>query len=88
MQTAPGIYDERLLSGLDYAVAAAAQRGIRVSLVLGDWWKYSGGARQYLSWCGEKQGQSQGASCTSRGGVERVPAGRRALSTARPPGGP
>jgi len=52
MQTSPGVYDSRLLTGLDWVVAEASRRGIRTSLVLADWWKRAGGVRQYLDWCG------------------------------------
>lgn len=50
MQTAPGVYDEALLNGLDFIMEAARARNIYVVLVLADWWTESGGVVQYLRW--------------------------------------
>jgi len=50
MQIAPGLYDEDLSRGLDFVLAAARARSIRVVLVLADWWTPTGGVSQYLKW--------------------------------------
>ena len=40
LQTAPGEYSEEAFLGLDWAVAAAAAAGLRLSLSLADNWLY------------------------------------------------
>jgi len=47
LQTGPGQYDRALLEGLDYALFAAAEHGVRVVLVLADNWA---SVLQYLDW--------------------------------------
>lgn len=49
IQLAPGVFDQQLLQGLDFIMDAARTRGIRVVLVLTDWWT-SGGVQQFLGW--------------------------------------
>ena len=38
LQIAPGVYDESVFLGLDYALDALAKRGLRVILTLTDFW--------------------------------------------------
>ncbi|HSC67490.1 MAG TPA: mannanase, partial [Cellvibrio sp.] len=45
-----GIYDEELLKGLDYFLAEAAKRDLTVVLYLNNFWQWSGGMSQYMSW--------------------------------------
>ncbi len=50
MQIAPGRYDEDVLQGLDFLVAEAGRRGMRLVVFLNNFWDWSGGMPQYLSW--------------------------------------
>lgn len=50
LMTAPGEYDDAVLTGLDYALDACAKRGIRAVMVLNNFWEWSGGMPQYVSW--------------------------------------
>jgi len=52
MQVTAGVYNETLFSGLDWVLAEASKRSLYVSLVLCDYWKYTGGVRQYVDWAG------------------------------------
>ncbi len=38
LQLSPGVYDDKIFRGLDFVLAEARKRGIRVTLVLADWW--------------------------------------------------
>jgi mannan endo-1,4-beta-mannosidase len=46
----PGGYDERLLQGLDYLLAEMGRREMKAVLYLGNFWQWSGGMAQYVSW--------------------------------------
>lgn len=50
LQPAPGTYNEDLLRGLDYALAEAEKRDMRVVLCLNNFFQWSGGMAQYVSW--------------------------------------
>ncbi|MDX1674564.1 MAG: cellulase family glycosylhydrolase [Longimicrobiales bacterium] len=50
VQPAPGEYDEGLLRGLDFLLAEAGRRGMRVVLVLNNFFQWTGGFAQYVSW--------------------------------------
>lgn len=52
LQTAPGKYSDVQLDGLDYFMAEAGKRGIKVVLFLNNSWEWSGGFMQYLNWNG------------------------------------
>ena len=54
LMTEPGIYDERLLEGLDFLLVEMRKRGIYGVLVLGNFWHWSGGFAQYLAWAKNK----------------------------------
>jgi mannan endo-1,4-beta-mannosidase len=45
-----GQYNESLLVGLDYLLAELAKRDMTVVLYLNNYWQWSGGFTQYLSW--------------------------------------
>ncbi|NJC41897.1 mannan endo-1,4-beta-mannosidase [Brevundimonas alba] len=45
-----GAYDERLLTGLDHAVAEIGRRGMKSVLYLTNFWEWSGGMATYLLW--------------------------------------
>ena len=46
----PGTYNERLLAGLDYLLSEMAKRNMKAILVLNNYWQWSGGMAQYVSW--------------------------------------
>ena len=50
LQPAPGIYDEAIYRGLDLLLVEMRQRGMRGVLCLSDFWQWSGGFPQYVSW--------------------------------------
>lgn len=50
VQPAPGRYDENLLRGLDFFLAEMGKRGMRGVLVLNNFFQWSGGMAQYVSW--------------------------------------
>ncbi len=52
IQTAPGVYNEDLLQGLDYLVQEAGRRDMKLVIFLNNFWDWSGGMPQYLSWTG------------------------------------
>lgn len=45
-----GQYDENLLIGLDYLLIELAKRDMTVVLYLNNFWQWSGGMTQYMSW--------------------------------------
>lgn len=50
LQTAPGVYDERVFSGLDYVVQECDSLGLRLVLPLVNNWVDYGGMDQYVAW--------------------------------------
>ena len=50
LQIAPGVYDDTMFQALDFVLDQAGKHGIRVSLVLTDWWQHSGGVQEYVQW--------------------------------------
>lgn len=50
LMTAPGVYDQSVLDGLDYLIAALGKRNMHAVLVLNNYWQWSGGMAQYVSW--------------------------------------
>jgi mannan endo-1,4-beta-mannosidase len=50
VQNTPGVFDEALLQGLDFALAEMAKRDLTAVLCLGNFWPWSGGFAQYVSW--------------------------------------
>lgn len=49
-QTAPGVFDEAWLEGLDYTLAEMDRRGLKAVLALTNYWTWSGGFPQYVHW--------------------------------------
>jgi mannan endo-1,4-beta-mannosidase len=45
-----GQYDERVLEGLDFLLAEMGTRGMLAVVVLNNYWEWSGGMAQYVSW--------------------------------------
>lgn len=50
LQPAPGTFNEDLLRGLDFVLAEAEKRDMRVVLCLNNFFQWSGGMAQYVSW--------------------------------------
>ena len=50
IMTAPGEYDERLLQGIDFLLDEMAKRDMKAVLYLNNFWQWSGGMSQYVSW--------------------------------------
>lgn len=50
LQLEPGVYDERLLDGLDFLLAESAERDLKLVMVLTNFWEWSGGMAQYVAW--------------------------------------
>lgn len=50
LQTGPGVVSETGLCGLDYLIAGASRRGLRLILVLTNYWPEYGGMQAYLRW--------------------------------------
>jgi mannan endo-1,4-beta-mannosidase len=48
LQTAPGVYDERVFAGLDWLLQQCQARGLQLMLVLVNNWEDYGGAKQYV----------------------------------------
>ncbi|CAL8463534.1 g3068 [Coccomyxa elongata] len=53
LQTSPGVYNEAMFQGLDYALDQAQQRNIKVLLAFVDNWQQTGGVDQYVAWTGD-----------------------------------
>ena len=52
LQTAPGVYNDTILAGLDYLLVEMAKRDMNAVLYLNNSWEWSGGYGQYLEWAG------------------------------------
>ena len=50
LMTAPGEYDGSVLDGLDFLLTEMGKRGLRAVMVLNNFWQWSGGMAQYVSW--------------------------------------
>jgi mannan endo-1,4-beta-mannosidase len=50
LQSAPGVYNDKVFEGLDFAVAEMGKRGFTVTMCMGNYWHWSGGFAQYVSW--------------------------------------
>ncbi|HET7456029.1 MAG TPA: hypothetical protein VFJ74_00130 [Gemmatimonadaceae bacterium] len=50
VQNTPGRYDEHLLRGLDFLLAELGKRDMRGVLILNNFFMWSGGMAQYVSW--------------------------------------
>lgn len=53
LQTAPGVYNNSLLDGLDFFLNELSKREMYVVLYFHNTWEWSGGYAQYLSWAGK-----------------------------------
>ena len=52
MQTAPGIYNEKILHGMDFVMDEAHKRGLKLIWVIADNWYKVGGIDSYVNWGG------------------------------------
>ena len=50
LQTAPGAYNEDVFEGLDYLLHEMDTRNMRAVMQLNNYWHWSGGMAQYVSW--------------------------------------
>jgi mannan endo-1,4-beta-mannosidase len=50
LMTSPGVYDQTVLDGLDFLLAEMAKRGLKAVMTLNNFWYWSGGMAQYVSW--------------------------------------
>ena len=52
LQTAPGVYNDTILTGLDHFLEELGKRDMQAVLYLNNSWEWSGGYGQYLEWAG------------------------------------
>ncbi len=50
MMTAPGVYNAAVLDGLDRLIAELSRRDMHAVVALTNFWEWSGGMAQYVSW--------------------------------------
>jgi mannan endo-1,4-beta-mannosidase len=50
LMISPGTYDESVLDGLDFFIAEMGRRNLKTVMVLNNYWQWSGGMAQYVSW--------------------------------------
>jgi len=50
LQTAPGVYNEEVLEGLDFLLVELSKRKMHAVLCLNNMWPWTGGFGQYLNW--------------------------------------
>ena len=50
LMISPGVYDENVLDGLDFFIAEMGKRDLKAVMVLNNYWQWSGGMAQYVSW--------------------------------------
>ena len=50
MQEAPGVYNQEVLEGLDFLLQEMAKRNMKAVMCLTNFWHWSGGMAQYVSW--------------------------------------
>lgn len=55
LQPSPGQFDERVFCGLDFVLAEAGKRGLKILLVLVNNWTPFGGMTQYVKWSCERR---------------------------------
>lgn len=52
LETAPGVYNDTILDGLDFLLAEMEKRGMKGVIYLNNAWEWSGGYGSYLEWAG------------------------------------
>lgn len=53
LQPSPGEWNERMLIALDRCITEAGKRNIRVLMVMGNTWQWTGGIAQYVGWAND-----------------------------------
>ena len=52
LETAPGVYNDTILAGLDFLLSEMEKRGMKGVIYLNNAWEWSGGYGSYLEWAG------------------------------------
>ena len=60
LQTAPGVYNDTILDGLDYLMAELEMRDMKAVLFLNNAWEWSGGYGTYLDWATDEKTPNPG----------------------------
>ncbi len=60
IQQAPGVYNEEVLVGLDFLIQEAGKRHMKLVVFLNNYWDWSGGIPQYLSWANHRPAEGLG----------------------------
>lgn len=55
LQTSQGVYNKEVLDGLDFLIFEMGKRGMHAVVCLNNFWPWSGGMAQYVSWCKKDQ---------------------------------
>lgn len=55
VQSAPGIFNEQMLAGLDLLLSEMSKRNMKAVVCLGNFWMWSGGFSQYISWANKNE---------------------------------
>lgn len=55
IQIEPGVYDEKLLRGLDFLLSEMQKRNMHAVIILNNYWEWSGGMVVYNEWAGGKK---------------------------------
>jgi len=50
LMISPGVYDENVLNGLDFFLSEVGKHNMKAVMVLNNYWQWSGGMGQYVSW--------------------------------------
>jgi mannan endo-1,4-beta-mannosidase len=56
IQRAPGDVDENILKGLDFLLSEMGKRGMKAVIYLNNYWEWSGGMSQYVTWASGGRG--------------------------------
>ncbi len=54
LQSAPGQYEQQVMAGLDFLLAEMKKRQMHAVICLTNFWDWSGGMSQYISWANEE----------------------------------
>ena len=72
LQTAPGVYNDTILAGLDFLMMELEKRNMRAVLYFNNAWEWSGGYGTYLDWVGYK-GEVESSDGSGRKFFELTP---------------
>ncbi|CAL5222551.1 g4932 [Coccomyxa viridis] len=62
LQPEAGVFDERVFAALDWVIAQAKMRGLRLCMPLVNYWPAYGGIPQYMRWSCQRQGAEESGS--------------------------